>query len=114
MAVEAYIPARVEFDGAEIAGPTLVTLYDSESDRGAGSLTAARPLPTGARGRLTLEGTRGGKLWSVTCPEIEVHNKSALGCEFRLLRPPERVVIRELAEAKGPRQKGMEEQFDIR
>ncbi|HEY3243280.1 MAG TPA: hypothetical protein VGM03_08005 [Phycisphaerae bacterium] len=114
MSVEAYIPSRIEFAGVEIAGPTLVTLYNPDSAVSGGSLTASKPPPAGCRGRLVVEGTRAGKLWSIVCPEIEVHNKSALGCEFHLLAAPQRTVLQDLGESKGRRKKGMEEQFDIR
>jgi hypothetical protein len=114
VSVEAYIPSRIEFAGAELTGPTLLTLYHPDGDQPAGSLTASKPPPPGARGRLVVEGTRAGKLWSIVCPEIEVHNKSALGCEFHLLAAPQRTLLQDLGESKGPRKKGMEEQFDIR
>jgi len=112
--VEAYIPDSVEFDGRAIESPVAVTLYDPDGPRPSGSLTAHAPIPAGSSGGLVFQGKRAGKVWSVVCPEITVTNKSALGCEFVLTLPPQRTVLAEEESEDAPREKGLEERFDIR
>jgi len=114
VAVEAYIPEHVEFDGRAVESPVAVTLYDPDGQRPRGSMTAHGPIPAGSTGGLVFQGRRGGKVWSVVCPEITVTNKSALGCEFVLSSPPQRTVLAEEESEEGPREKGLEERFDIR
>jgi hypothetical protein len=114
MAIVAYIPESLQLDGRAVASPLVLTLYNPDGDAPTGSLTANDPIPAGQSGRLVSEGTRGGKLWSVTLPQVTVTHKSAVGCEFSIAGKPERVVLKELGEEKGPRAKGLEEKFDIR
>ena len=114
MALEAYIPESVNLDGRAVASPVVLTLYNPDGDSPTGSLTANDPIPEGQSGRLVFEGARDGKLWSVTLPSITVTHKSAVGCEFTIAGKPERTMLRELGEEKGPRAKGLEEKFDIR
>lgn len=114
MPLEAYIPNSVTLEEQPVASAILVTLYQPDGDSPTGSLTAGEPLPVGRYGRLVFEGTRDGKLWSVTVPHIAVTNKSALGCEFTITGKPERTVLKALDDDKGPRAKGLEEKFDIR
>ena len=114
MPIEAYIPDSVKLDGRAIASPIVLTLYNPDGDAPSGSLTANDPIAEGQSGRLVVEGARDGKLWSVTLPAITVTHKSAVGCEFAITGKPERTLLRELGEEKGPRSKGLEEKFDIR
>lgn len=85
MAIEVYIPAEVSFRDDVIDNAVVFTLYDPDTDAPRAALTAPNALDTGARGGpLIVVGTRGGKRWRVTLPEIEVVNHTALGCEFRV------------------------------
>jgi hypothetical protein len=93
MPLETYIPSGVTFDGQAVDGPVQVTLYDADGPSPAGSLTAAHPLPAGSRGSLAFEGTRGGKLWSVTIERVKVTNQTPCGCEFTFPAPPRRQPI---------------------
>jgi hypothetical protein len=83
MITEAYIPAEVTFAGRRIHEVFAVTLYDPDSDDPHGALTTHQPLEEGERGGpLVVLGTRDGKQWRVTLPEIEVIRRTAVGCEF--------------------------------
>jgi hypothetical protein len=83
MTAEAYIPAEVTFAGRPIAEVIAVTLYDPDSDDPHGALTTPHPLAAGERaGPLIVLGTRDGKQWRITLPEIEVIRQTAIGCEF--------------------------------
>ncbi len=114
MAIEAYIPSSVTFDGRPQPDAALVTLYDPEGVSPRGSLTGPNDLERTAQGTLVLIGTRGGKEWRVTLPIITLVNKTAVGCEFSLDAPPTREVLRELETDQKPHEKGLEERFDIR
>ncbi len=83
MTTEAYLPTSVLFGARPIAEVFAATLYDPDSDDPHGALTTHNPLPAGTRGGpLLVEGTRGGKRWRLTLPEIEVCRSSAVGFEF--------------------------------
>lgn len=116
MAIEAYIPQSVEFAGTTVADVMVITLYAPDHDESTGSLTGPHPLAAESRGSLTFVGRRDGKEWRVTLADARVTNRTALGCEFAVRGAAQREVLRELDDAarKGPREKGMEEQFDIR
>jgi hypothetical protein len=86
MTTEAYIPVEVTFAGRPIAEVFAVTLYDPDSDDPHGSMTTHQPLDEGERGGpLVVLGTRDGKEWRVTLPEIEIIRRTAVGCEFIVL-----------------------------
>ncbi|MHC4066239.1 MAG: hypothetical protein ACYSUQ_10065 [Planctomycetota bacterium] len=114
MSVEAYTPSKVEFEGCPVDSPRLVTLYDPDGPAASGSLTAGEPIPAGRSGRLVFQGRRDAKVWSVVCPRISVTNRTAVGCEFVMSGKPQRRVIAESDQPGGGREKGFEEQFDIR
>lgn len=114
MAVEAYVPSAASFAGKPVAGPVLVVLHDADGPSPCGSLTAAEPISAGCCGRLAFEGTRDGKLWSVTVEEATVTNHSAAGCEFTFIGSPRRTLLAEFGSGRSPREKGFEERFDIR
>lgn len=83
MTTEAYIPAEVTFAGRRIDEVFAVTLHDPDSDDPHGSLTTHNPLHEGERGGpLVVLGTRDGRQWRITLPEIEVVRRTAVGCEF--------------------------------
>ncbi len=83
MTTEAYIPEEVTLAGRRIDEVFAVTLYDPDSDDPHGSMTTHNPLPEGQRaGPLIVVGTRDGKRWRVTLPEIEDYRSTAVGCEF--------------------------------
>ena len=83
MTTEAYIPSEVRYGEKLIEGAFAVTLYDPDSDSPHGSMTTHQPLDEGARGGpLVIVGTRDGKRWRVTLPEIEVCRTTAVGCEY--------------------------------
>jgi len=91
MVTETFIPAEVRFDGACIPEVFVLVLHDPDSDNPHGSLTTHHPLPVGARGRLEAVATRGGERWQITLTQIEVHNSTAVGCEFAVFGPVCRV-----------------------
>ncbi len=83
MTTEAYIPTAITFAGRPIADVFAVTLYDPDSDDPHGALTTHNPLPAGQRGGpLVIDATRGGQVWRITLPEIEVVRSTAVGFEF--------------------------------
>ena len=83
MTTEAYIPSEVRYGEKLIEEVFAVTLYDPDSDDPHGSMTTHQPLREGERGGpLTVIGTRDGKRWQITLPEIEVIRRTAVGCEF--------------------------------
>ncbi|HQL55139.1 MAG TPA: hypothetical protein PLQ87_10570 [Phycisphaerae bacterium] len=85
MATEAYIPSEVTFGEQRIADVIAVTLYNPDSDEPHGALTTHQPLAEGTRGGpLVIIGTRDGKTWRVTLPEIEVCRSTAVGCEYTI------------------------------
>jgi len=112
--IETYTPSSVVFDGCPVESPVLLTLYDPDGTAASGSLTASDPLAEGRTGRLVTKAERDGKVWSVICPQITVTNRSAVGCEFAISSEVQRTVIEDHQEPPTPRQKGFEEQFDIR
>ncbi|MCP4246043.1 MAG: hypothetical protein GY778_03245 [bacterium] len=116
MSVVTYIPTSVELDGRPVEAPAQVTLYHPDGPTPSGSLTSTDPPRAGQSGRLVFEGRRDGKVWSVMCANITVTNRSALGCEFSIDSTPERTAIGHLEQDQpaGSRDKGFEEQFDIR
>lgn len=85
MATEAYIPIKVTFAGKIHADAAVVTLYDIDGDDPRGALTGPNPPPSGVRGPLNFTGKRDGQTHEVSLPEIEVTNRSAMGCEFRII-----------------------------
>jgi len=92
VAVEAYIPTEVRYEDETVNNVFVFTLYDRESSAPHGALTTRNPLPVGSRGGpLIVRGARGGSQWRLALPEIEVINRTAMGCEFRVLGP----VVRE-------------------
>jgi hypothetical protein len=82
MTTEAYIPSQVTFRDRRIEEVFAVTLYDPDSDDPHGAMTTHHPLAEGERGPLVVLGTRDGKQWRVTLPEIEVIRRTSVGCEF--------------------------------
>jgi len=85
MTTEAYIPSEVTYDGQPVDDVFAVTLYDPDSDDPHGALTTQSPLEEGQRGPLVILGTRDGRSWRVTLPEIEVYRRTVVGCEFTIL-----------------------------
>lgn len=91
MTTEAYIPSEVTLAGRRIDEVFAVTLYDPDSDAPHGAITTHAPLAEGERGGpLVVVGTREGKHWRVTLPEIEVCRRTAVGCEFTIFGRVER------------------------
>lgn len=85
MANEAYIPVEVTYGERRIDEVFAVTLHDPDSDTPHGAMTTHYPLPEDERGGpLVIVGTRAGKTWRVTLPEIEVVRRTAVGCEFNI------------------------------
>ena len=83
MTAETYIPTEVSFAGRRIEDVCAVTLHDADSNDPHGSLTTQKPLREGERGGpLVMSGTRYGKVWQITLPEIEVIRRTPVGCEF--------------------------------
>jgi hypothetical protein len=94
MAAETYLPAEVTFAARPIADVFAVTLHNPDSDDPHGSMTTHNPLDEDERGGpLLVIGTRDGKRWRVTLPEIEVIRRSAVGFEFLIFGPIERVAL---------------------
>ena len=59
-------------------------------------MTTHHPLAEGERGGpLVVVGTRDGKRWRVTLPEIEVCRRAAVGCEFTIFGSVGREVVDE-------------------
>jgi len=94
MTTEAYIPEEVMFAGRQIDEAFAVTLYDPDSDDAHGSMTTHNPPAEGERGALIATGTRGGKRWRITLPEIEVYRATAVGCEFTVFGRVQREELR--------------------
>ncbi len=85
MTTEAYIPSEVTYGGQPVQEVFAVTLHDPDSDCPHGSMTTHNPLGEGERaGPLVVTGTRDGRRWRVTLPEIEVCRRTAVGCEFTI------------------------------
>jgi hypothetical protein len=85
VAIETYIPTEVTYADAAMDGAVALTLYDADTDSPHGALTTRHPLPAGERGGpLLVRGHRGGKRWLLRLAEVEVVNRTALGCEFRV------------------------------
>jgi hypothetical protein len=85
VAVEAYIPTEVTYRDETVNNVFVFTLYDRESSAPRGALTTRNPLPVGAHGGpLIVRGARGGSQWRLALPEIEVINRTAMGCEFHI------------------------------
>ena len=108
MAVEAYIPSKVDLDGEPLDLPRLITLYDPQGSAPTGSLTGLTPLQSGEYGLLAFQGHRDGKPWRVVCPEMTVTATSALGCEFKLERSPTRTPLADLPPIRDACEKGQE------
>lgn len=86
MATEAYIPSEVTYCGQPVEGALVLTLYDPDGDQPRGSLTGSNPLPVNqSGGPLEVRGARDGKLWKISIAEVDVVNRSAVGCEFRIV-----------------------------
>ncbi len=113
MALESYIPSSVELEDGAVTDVMVITLYQPDTDKARGSLTGAHPIEAGRSGRMVFVGTRDGKEWRVTLPQIEVSNKTALGCEYSIRGPVEREMLRDMGEVKK-HEKALEERFDIR
>ena len=91
MAIEVYIPLEVAFQGQAVDDAAVLTLYDPDNDEPRGALTGPNPLPADSDGGpLEVRGTREGKTWSVTIGRLAVTNRSAMGCEFRIIGGVER------------------------
>jgi hypothetical protein len=85
MTTEAYIPTEVTFDSRTLDEVFAVVLHDPDSDDPHGSMTTHNPLPAGTRGGpLVVVGTRDGRRWRITLPEIEVSRSSAVGFEYTI------------------------------
>lgn len=85
MTTETYIPTRVALGARPIGDVFAITLYDPDSDEPHGAMTTHEPLAEGERGGpLEVVGTRDGKSWRITLPEIEVCRATAVGCEFTI------------------------------
>jgi hypothetical protein len=102
LAVEVYIPDEVDFAGERCADAAVVTLYDPDGDNPCGALTGPNPLSSGRRGALTFTGARDGQTHEVSLQVIEVTNRSAMGCEFRIVGEIVRKPMREAASIKAP------------
>lgn len=119
MALTAYIPTEITFNGEPLSETMIVTLYDLDSERPTGSITTGKPLPAGARGRLEFVGRHRKDTWRVAIPAIQVVNRSGVGCEFVVDRPIDGTAVRAecIVKYDGPeakRQSGAEEKFAIR
>lgn len=114
MGLEAYIPIQTTFQSDRLDDVVAITLYNADGPAPSGSMTASTPPSAGSAGPLSFVGRRDGKEWQVRVPQIEVHHKTAVGCEFRITGPVERVVLRELTGGPGKHERAFEVQFDIR
>lgn len=98
MTTEAYIPTEVTYGQRRIADVFAVTLHDPDSDTPHGSMTTHEPLNEGERGGpLVVVGTRDGKRWRITLPEIEVCRRTAVGFEYLVFGRVAREVLAESA-----------------
>jgi len=85
MTLETYIPDRITYAGQPLATVFAAVLYDPDSDTPHGAITTHDPLPEGERGGpLRIDGTRDGRTWRVTMPQIEVVRSTAVGFEFNI------------------------------
>ncbi len=109
MSVKAYIPSTVRFGDRTINGTRIITLYDPDGDKPNGSMTTSEPLQHGVRGGpLVFQGTRDGKSWEITLPEIAVNNKTAMGFEYDIVGPiQEKLLADDGGNEQGPIEKGL-------
>lgn len=100
--LEAYVPSEITLAGEPLAGVRVVTLYDPDSDTPHGAITMSDPPAEGERaGPLILQGTREHSTWRVEIAEIEVYQRSAVGCEFNAFATPQRRRLDE-PDGRGP------------
>ncbi|HUU85427.1 MAG TPA: hypothetical protein VM243_18155 [Phycisphaerae bacterium] len=79
MAVEAWLPSKVEFGGQPIPSATLITLYDSDGPAPAGCITGADTPAKGESARLAFCGRHEGQAWSVICSRGGDHEQVGHG-----------------------------------